>query len=72
VTRSGKGEVRTVEQLVDSARELKSRYGFTSRKLKGGVFPPEYEVECYRELAASLKGDRFRFDPNGVWSIRIR
>jgi glucarate dehydratase len=60
--------VRTLERLVDSARELKSRYGFTSHKLKGGVFPPEYELECYRELAASLEGDRFRFDPNGVWS----
>jgi glucarate dehydratase len=47
---------------------LKERYGFTSHKLKGGVFPPEYELECYRELAAALDGDRFRFDPNAVWS----
>ena len=66
--RNGKGEVRTVEQLIDSARELKRRYGFESHKLKGGVFPPEYELECYRVLAASFAGDRFRFDPNGVWS----
>ena len=61
-------EVRTVEQLVDHARELKELYGFTSHKLKGGVFPPEYELECYHALAAALEGDRFRFDPNGVWS----
>ena len=61
-------EVRTVEQLVDHARDLKQRYGFSSHKLKGGVFPPEYELECYRALAAALHGDRFRFDPNGVWS----
>ena len=65
---NGKGEVRTIEQLVESARELKQRYGFTSHKLKGGVFPPEYELECYRALAAACPGDRFRFDPNGVWS----
>ncbi|HXQ74402.1 MAG TPA: enolase C-terminal domain-like protein [Pyrinomonadaceae bacterium] len=65
---SGAGEIRTVEQLVEAARALKQRYGFTSHKLKGGVFPPEYELECYRALAAALKGDRFRFDPNGVWS----
>ena len=64
----GKGEVRTVEQLVESAKELKKRCGFTSHKLKGGVFPPEYELECYRALAAALEGDRFRFDPNAVWS----
>lgn len=61
-------EVRTIEQLVEAARSLKQRYGFTSHKLKGGVFPPEYELECYRALAAALNGDRFRFDPNGVWS----
>lgn len=65
---AGDGEVRTVEQLVASARALKQRYGFTSHKLKGGVFPPKYELECYRALAAALEGDRFRFDPNGVWS----
>jgi len=62
------GEVRTVDQLVEAAHSLKSRCGFTSHKLKGGVFPPDYELECYRALAAALPGDRFRFDPNGVWS----
>lgn len=64
----GSGEVRTVEQLVAHAHELKARYGFTSHKLKGGVFAPEYELECYRAVAAALAGDRFRFDPNAVWS----
>jgi glucarate dehydratase len=66
--RDGSGEVRTVEQLVAEARQLKERFGFTSHKLKGGVFAPEYELECYRQLAYALDGDRFRFDPNGVWS----
>lgn len=66
--RTKEGEVRAVEQLVESARELKKLYGFTSHKLKGGVFPPEYELECYRAVASALGGDRFRFDPNGVWS----
>jgi glucarate dehydratase len=66
--RTGAGEVRTVDQLVAHALELKERYGFTSHKLKGGVFAPEYELECYRAVAAALDGDRFRFDPNAVWS----
>lgn len=67
--KDGSGEIRTVEQLVAHARELKERYGFSSHKLKGGVFAPEYELECYDELACALNGDdRFRFDPNGVWS----
>jgi glucarate dehydratase len=64
----GSGEVRTPDQLVENARALKAEHGFTSHKLKGGVFAPEYELECYRALAASLPGDSFRFDPNGVWS----
>ncbi len=66
--KTGMGEVRTTEQLLASAVELKKRYGFTTHKLKGGVFPPEYELECYKALATTLKGDRFRFDPNGVYS----
>jgi glucarate dehydratase len=63
------GEVRTAEQLVAVARALKARHGFATHKLKGGVFPPEYELECYRALAGALAGDRLRFDPNGVWSV---
>jgi len=62
------GEIRTSDQLVAEAKALKARYGFTSHKLKGGVFSPEYELECYRALADALPGDSFRFDPNGVWS----
>ncbi|HEY2934848.1 MAG TPA: enolase C-terminal domain-like protein [Acidobacteriota bacterium] len=65
---TGEGEVRTIDQLVSEARRLKNLYGFRSHKVKGGVFPPEYELECYRAVAAELKDDRFRFDPNGVWS----
>jgi glucarate dehydratase len=66
--RDGSGEVRSAEQLVAEARALQQAHGFTSHKLKGGVFPPEYELECYRALAAALPGDRFRFDPNATWS----
>src|SRR5829696_7275202 len=71
--RTGAGEVRTAGQLVAHARELKGRHGFTSHKLKGGVFHPDYELGCYRALAEELgegpaRGDSFRFDPNGVWS----
>jgi glucarate dehydratase len=65
---TGDGEVRTCDQLVEHARQLKRTHGFKSHKLKGGVFPPAYELECYRALAAALPGDSFRFDPNGVWS----
>ncbi len=72
-SKTGEGEVRTPEQLVNHAKELKEKYGFFSHKLKGGVFHPEYELECYRALAEELgtnkmSGDSFRFDPNASWS----
>jgi glucarate dehydratase len=66
--KDGSGEVRTIEQVVANALELKKRHGFTTHKVKAGVFAPEYELECYRAVAAALPGDRFRFDPNAVWS----
>lgn len=69
----GSGEVRTIDQLIAHARSLQQKHGFTSHKLKGGVFAPEYELECYRALATELgqgpsRGDSFRFDPNAAWS----
>ncbi|HLJ19558.1 MAG TPA: enolase C-terminal domain-like protein, partial [Stellaceae bacterium] len=63
---TGRGEVRTIDQLVAEARALKQTHGFTSHKLKGGVFPPEYELACYRALAKALPGEALRYDPNGV------
>ena len=65
---TGSGEVRTIDQVVENACLLKAHFGFTTHKIKGGVFHPDYELEAYRALAASLPGDSFRFDPNGVWS----
>ena len=65
---TGNGEVRTAAQLIACVTEWKHRYGFTSHKLKGGVFHPDYELEVYRALAAAFPGDSFRFDPNGAWS----
>ncbi len=65
---SGAGEVRTIEQAVENARSLKRRFGFTTHKMKGGVFPPDYELAAYRALSEAFPYDRVRFDPNGVWS----
>jgi glucarate dehydratase len=65
---TGAGEVRTIDQVVETARAIKDRYGFTTHKMKGGVFAPDYELEAYRALAAAFPDDRVRFDPNGVWS----
>src|SRR5499433_3369055 len=37
----GVAEIRTPDQLVANAQELKEKHGFTSHKMKGGVFAPE-------------------------------
>jgi glucarate dehydratase len=63
---TGKGEVRTAEQLVAHAKALKAKHGFTSHKLKGGVFPPGHELACYRAVAQALSGEGMRYDPNGA------
>jgi len=65
---SGLGEIRTIDQMIEFARDQKQRYGFTTHKLKGGVFHPDYELEVYRAVASVFPEDRLRFDPNGVWS----
>ena len=65
---AGAGEVRTAEQMVEFTRAMKARHGFTTHKVKGGVFPIEYELDVYKSLASAFPGDSFRFDPNAVWS----
>ncbi len=66
--RTGEGEVRTTDQVLAHIRELKARFGFTTIKVKAGVFHPDYELEVYRAVAAAFPNDAIRFDPNGVWS----
>ncbi len=64
----GTGEVRSIDQVIANARSLKERFGFTTHKVKSGVFPPEYDLECYRAVAETFPADRVRFDCNAVWS----
>lgn len=67
--RGGQGEVRTPDQLVAQARALKDEHGFTVHKLKGGVFPPDYEMDCYRAVAEAFPSDSMRYDPNCALSL---
>jgi glucarate dehydratase len=66
---SGSGEVRTIEQLVEHAKALKAKHGFTTHKLKAGVFHPDYELECYLALAAAFPNDTLRYDPNCTLAV---
>ena len=65
----GSGGETTADEIVAHARALKEAHGFTVHKLKGGHFSPDHDVEVYRALAAAFPEDRFRLDPNSVWSV---
>ncbi|NBI07202.1 enolase C-terminal domain-like protein [Senegalia massiliensis] len=66
---TGQGEVRTIEQVIEHVRDLKKKYGFTSHKLKGGVFHPDYELKVYKKLAERFPKDNLRYDPNAILSV---
>jgi glucarate dehydratase len=55
--------------IVAQARAFTERHGFTSFKLKGGVFPPDEEIAAIRALAEAFPGRPLRLDPNGAWSV---
>lgn len=66
---TGVGGETSPDEMVRHAQDLTRRYGFKTHKLKGGVFPPDYEIEVYRALAASCSDASLRLDPNSVWSV---
>jgi len=58
------------EEIVAQARAMMKEFGFKSIKLKGGVFPPQEEVNAVIGLRKAFgPGVPLRFDPNGVWSV---
>ncbi|MGP4084724.1 glucarate dehydratase family protein [Streptomyces sp. KR55] len=54
--------------LVEQARRMIGTYGFTSVKLKGGVFPPDEEIAAIRALRKAFPELPLRLDPNAAWS----
>jgi glucarate dehydratase len=62
------GSALDPDGIVAQARTMVSRYGFTALKLKGGVFPPEEEIEAVRALREAFPGHPLRLDPNAAWT----
>ncbi len=54
--------------LVEQAHRMIDTYGFTSIKLKGGVFPPDEEIAAIRALREAFPNLPLRLDPNAAWS----
>ena len=63
------GEALDVEGIVDQARWMLERYGFGAIKLKGGVRPPDEEVETIQALREAFPGVPLRLDPNAAWTV---
>ncbi len=60
----------TPDDLIEQTQGMMKEFGFRSIKLKGGVFPPQEEVNAILELRKATGSDvPLRFDPNGVWSV---
>ncbi|WP_392667589.1 glucarate dehydratase family protein [Streptomyces sp. LN785] len=57
------------EGIVAQAGRMIDEYGFSAIKLKGGVFPPEEEIEAVRALRAAFPGIPLRLDPNAAWTV---
>jgi glucarate dehydratase len=63
-------EALDAQGIVRQARAMSQAYGFKSLKLKGGVFPPEKEVEAMFALREAFGPNvPLRLDPNAIWSL---
>ncbi|WP_043640814.1 glucarate dehydratase family protein [Nonomuraea candida] len=56
-------------RIIEQAHLLIQEYGFTSIKLKGGVFPPDQEIAAIRALHEAFPEVPLRLDPNAAWSV---
>ncbi|MFG1807913.1 glucarate dehydratase family protein [Streptomyces sp. NPDC049040] len=65
----GWGEALDPDGIVAQARRMTEEYGFGAIKLKGGVMPPEEEVEAVRALHKAFPGVPLRLDPNAAWTV---
>ena len=63
------GECLTHEQVVGQCRRFIDEFGFSSIKLKGGVFDPDYEIATLRALREAFPQHPLRIDPNGGWTV---
>ena len=63
------GEALDPDGIVAQAKRMVDGYGFTALKLKGGVFPPDQEIEAVRALRAAFPEHPLRLDPNAAWTV---
>ena len=58
------------DEIVAQAKVMMKEFGFQSIKLKGGVKPPDEELNAILALSKEFGPEvPLRFDPNGVWNV---
>ncbi|WP_329537037.1 glucarate dehydratase family protein (plasmid) [Streptomyces sp. NBC_01450] len=63
------GPALDTDGIVAQARRMITEYGFTAIKLKGGVLPPEQEIEAVLALREAFPALPLRLDPNAAWTV---
>ena len=66
---SGVGGEETVDEMVANAKALVQAHGFTTHKLKAGVFHPDHEVDVFHAVSSAFPTHKVRIDPNAIWSV---
>lgn len=63
------GEALDPVAIVEQARWMLSKFGFTAIKLKGGVLTPREEIATVFALRDAFPGVPLRLDPNAAWNV---
>jgi glucarate dehydratase len=63
------GEALDAAGIVAQAKAMVAEHGFGSIKLKGGVYPPEQEIDAIRALREEFPNHPLRLDPNCAWTV---
>jgi glucarate dehydratase len=68
-SRDGEGGEDTPEKLLEYTEMVVEKHGFDVLKIKGGVLPPDAELESVRLIRRRFPKAKIRFDPNAAWSV---
>jgi len=66
---TGAGGEDDAASMVAHAQDLVRKHGFTTHKLKAGVFDPDYEVDVFCAVADAFPDHGVRIDPNAAWTV---
>jgi len=66
---TGVGGEDSPRAIAARTKELCARHGFTTIKLKGGVYKPQEEFEALSLIRADFPDYPLRWDPNAAWSV---